>query len=177
MPEPALAREASMPPGLPAAPGAGAAAARRLGLRAKLVLLSVLPLVALLAGLLWYLLRHWEASVRLQTEAELRDRVAEAASWIERENATIVAMARTMATAQTAGMFGQRTVSADFARRMVKVVPGSYAAYFGYEKDADGHDRDPGNAKLPVGSTDAEGRFLPYFFRARRDADEVSVKP
>ncbi|MFM7734929.1 MAG: hypothetical protein ACKPBU_02985, partial [Alphaproteobacteria bacterium] len=150
MPEPALAREASMPPGLPAAPGAGAAAARRLGLRAKLVLLSVLPLVALLAGLLWYLLRHWETSVRLQTEAELRDRVAEAASWIERENATIVAMARTMATAQTAGMFGQRTVSADFARRMVKVVPGSYAAYFGYEKDADGHDRDPGNAKLPV---------------------------
>ncbi|MBU6281092.1 methyl-accepting chemotaxis protein [bacterium] len=177
MPDLPRERETAMPsPGIPAQPAAGPTA-RRVGLRAKLVLLSVLPLVALLAGLLWYLLRTFEASVRLQTEAELRDRVAEAASAIERENATIVAMVRTMATAQASGLFGQRAVSADFARRMLAAVPGAYGAYFGYEKDADGHDRDPANAGLPAGSLDAEGRFLPYWFRARRDAAELAVKP
>jgi len=178
VPDPAPAREAAGPSsGLPARPEPAGVASRRVGLQAKLVLLGVLPLVALLAGLLWYLLRHWEASVRLQTEAELRDRVAEAASWIERENATVVSTVRTMAAAQAAGMFGQRAASAEFARRMLKSVPGAYGAYFGYEADADGHDRDPANARLPAGSLGTGGRFLPYWYRVRRDTDEIAVKP
>ena len=169
----------SAPTATPSRTGAAGPAPlpRGLGMRSKLILLSVLPLVLLLAGLLWSLLRHFEASVRSATEAELRDRAAEAADDIERENATFVAMARTMATAASSGLFGQRAVSADFARNMLKVQPNAYGAYFGYETDADGHDRDPANAKLPNGSVDADGRFLPYWFRPQKSSSDVALKP
>lgn len=164
--------------GAPDLPPAGAAASGRgLGMRAKLVLLAVLPLAVLLAAVTGLILHQFEVGMQSAVEAELRDRVNAAAGRIESENAATVATVRAMAGAQEAGMFGRRAESMRFTRDLIEKLPGTYAVYFAYDVDADGHDRDAANRDLPAGALGDGGRFLPYWYRDEKAGGAVSLKP
>ncbi len=117
---------------------------RGLRLRAKIALLGVLPVVAVLGA--QTLIRSWRIDGELErrSEAALREEVDKAALEIERANAAAVGVARVMALAQESGMFGDRPRSLAFARTVLERFPELTGAYFGYEPNADGHDATAG---------------------------------
>jgi methyl-accepting chemotaxis protein WspA len=147
-----------------------------LSLRAKIALFGVLPVVLVLGG--QTALRSWrlEQLLQKQSESSMRAEVEEAALEIDRANRMAVDIARVMGIAQESGMFGDRARSLEFARRVLEAFPELTGSDFGYEPNADGQDATaPGS--LDPKAFDADGRFIPYWFRALDDPNTIRLAP
>lgn len=135
--------------------------------------IAMLGLVVLILGVNLYRDLHEASLFRIQSEA------LAAASRIDAWNLETVTVARGMAAAQESGLFGHRRASLDLARRMLDEYPQFTGAYFGYEPNADGLDAE--FVRLATAdekqAMDTAGRFIPYWFRDRKDRDMIRLAP
>jgi len=136
-----------------------------LGIRTRLLLLGILPAVVILASVLAINYLRMQSLLLSFGQELLLDRVRIIAGEIDRGTLEAVTTARVMALAAEEGLFGRREESLAFARRLLETSPQFYAAYYGYEPDADGHDADPAGRRLPERALGPGGRFIPYWFR------------
>jgi len=129
------------------------------GLRARLLLLAILPAVAILATVLVVnFLRMRSLMLDFGTEI-LKDRVRTIAADIERDTVEAVTTARVMAMAAENGFLEDRLKALRFTRDVIDSSPGVVGAYFGYEPDADGLDAEA--LKAAGSSTDPAAIDLP----------------
>lgn len=150
----------------------------RLTVRARLLLACVLPMALAMALMLGFVIWNYYRDLVRESELRLRAEVNEAGLRIELANITALTVPRTMALAQEAGLFGNRLVSLEFARKILEAFPEFTGAYFGYEPDGDGHDRSVSEAGgIPSDAVSREGRFLPYWFRDREDPMRIRLSP
>jgi PAS domain S-box-containing protein len=120
------------------------------------------------------------AVVRKQAQRQLRNLAEQVATEVERGNTRAVLAAQMMAIAQEQSLFGRRAESSDFARRVLEEYPEFTGTYFGYEPDADHRDAEfAGTPKAAaIGSAfDANGRFIPYWFRDNKDNGRIKLTP
>jgi methyl-accepting chemotaxis protein len=146
-----------------------------MNLRTKVLLTVMLPIVVVL-----YAVVGWKAWVSYNEliNAQLHSiqlQLQTAAARVETANNEAITVVRTMAVAQSSGLFGKRDDSVHYARDIVDHFPQFIGAYFCYEPNADGGDasflvKHP----YPNGSTDASGRFLPYWVRLK---GVISLEP
>jgi len=173
-----------------------------LGLRARLLVLAILPAAAIHAAVLGLTFLRMRTLLLDFGQEILRDRVRSIAADIDRETAEAVTTARVMAIAAENGMLDDRLQGLRFTRDVLDSMPQFVASYFGYEPDADGLDAAAaravdasavpaaidvsalgvsGSARnlalLPPQAVTREGRFLPYWFRDRTDRSRVMLKP
>ncbi len=147
-----------------------------LSLRAKIGLFGVLPVVLVLG--VQTALRSWrlEQELRTRSEAAIRAEVHVAALEVDRGNRTAVDISKVMGLAQESGMFGNRSLSLAFARKVLESFPELTGADFGYEPNADGQDANAHDGLDPK-ALDADGRFIPYWFRAVDDPAVIQLAP
>ena len=150
-------------------------------LGAKALLFGVIPTVVILYGIIVYTAFSMSATARQEAERLVQNLAEKVAKEIERGNLHAVTTAQIMAYAQeSAGLFGKRTASVEFARRVLKDSPEFTGAYFGYEPDADQTDSaylQTGEAgKIPKALND-RGRFIPYWFRDHKDDSRILLTP
>jgi methyl-accepting chemotaxis protein len=174
-----------------------------LGLRARLLLLAIVPAAAILAGVLGLNFFRMRKLMLEFGQEILLDRVRTVATAIDRDTREAVTTARIMALAAKNGLLGSRLDALRFSREVLETAPGFTAAYFGYEPDADGLDamtakavvsgtatgdvslptpgpRRPGAdevAAVPPAALGDAGRFLPYWFRDRLEPSRILLKP
>ena len=148
-------------------------------LRRKILLAVGIPITALLVlvvatlGASLYRNLHAAGVSRIVTETRA------AANRIDGWNLETITVPRIMAAAQENGLFGQRQASLAYARRILDDYPQFTGAYIGYERNADGQDaaflrQAAGDAARAI---DAQGRFIPYWFRDRKDAGQIRLTP
>lgn len=155
-------------------------------LMGKLVLTGMLPallLIAVLAGL--SISRRYTMRVDA-AKADLAADAQDVALRIEATNRHAIDVARMIAIAQEAGMFGQRERTVSFLRDVLEQFSDSLtAAYVVYEQNADGQDATvhiPG-ATIPAGMVDSlgnpygTGRFSPYCYLDWANNNAISLKP
>jgi methyl-accepting chemotaxis protein len=168
----------------------------RLGIRTRLLLFGLLPAALLLAWVLT--MNHLRTRQTLLTLGRdiLLDRVTAIAGDIDRDTLEAVTAARTMAQAAETGFFGRRRESLRLAREVLEANPRFFAAYYGYEPDADGGDAAAADAgktanappntaagrdavprdAVPREAVDASGRFIPYWFRDPADPTQITLR-
>jgi len=158
------------------------------GIRARLLLFGLLPAAVLLAWILT--MNHLRTRHTLLTLGReiLLDRVQAIAADIDRDALEAVTAARTMAQAAETGLFGRRAESLRLAREVLEANPRFFAAYYGYEPDADGGDAAAAGAAatspaaapvrdaLPREALDQSGRFIPYWFRDPADPAQIRLR-
>ncbi|MFM7134431.1 MAG: cache domain-containing protein, partial [Planctomycetota bacterium] len=149
-------------------------------LTGRLLLVGVLPAMVLLGALLaWESAGKFEQLERQAEDGLLREALF-AATKVGESNGEAVTVARTIASMQENGMFGQRALTVRSLEGILAATPGITAAYVAYEPDADGNDADSigeGGRALPREWLDDAGRFIPYPFRDWTRGDAVAVKP
>jgi methyl-accepting chemotaxis protein len=136
-------------------------------LRSKFLLTVLLPMVAVLYGVLgWNLWRSYHELMDNQLRS-IELKLEDAAARVDSSNREAVTVARVMALAQENGLFGHREQSLQFAQAVLEEYPQFIGSYFGYEPNADGEDATflATHPYRPDGATDASGRFLPYWVR------------
>lgn len=161
-----------------AAPPRRAAHSGRTGLslRAKIALLGIVPVIAVLALQTMIRTSRTNAEFERRTEQAIRSELAEAALEVDRANRTAVDVAHVMALAQESGMLGDRARSLAFARAVLDAFPALTGAYFGYEPNADGRDAES-DAAIDPKALGAGGRFIPYWFRDPADPTVIRLSP
>ena len=148
-----------------------------LGIRLRMLLLGILPAVLILATVLAINAYRMQSLLLSFGEEVLAGRAKTIAAEIDRGSLEAVTTARIMALAAEEGLFGRRQESLAFARRVLDTSPQFYAAYFGYEPDADGRDAAAsgnGPEKLPEKALGPGGRFIPYWFRNATEAQGIA---
>ena len=175
---------------------------RSLGIRTRLLLLGILPAVAILATVLGTNYLRMRSLLLGFGEEIVRDRVGVVAARIERDTLEAVTVTRVMALAAENGLLGRRHDLLRFVRDVIASFPRFTGGSAGLEPDADGLDarsvpRDgpaaaaevvpevpPGDqaspsslAALPPQAVDAQGRFIPYWFRDRLDPTRLLLAP
>ena len=148
-----------------------------LGIRLRMLLLGIVPAVLILATALAINYFRMQSLLLSFGEEMLLERAQVIASEIDRGSLEAVTTARIMALAAEEGLFGRRQESLAFARRVLDTSPQFYAAYFGYEPDADGRDAEATADNLPAKSLGPGGRFIPYWFRKADAAQGIALKP
>jgi methyl-accepting chemotaxis protein len=150
-----------------------------LGIRLRMLLLGIVPAVLILTTALAINYFRMQSLLLSFGEEVLADRAQLVAGEIDRGSLEAVTTARIMALAAEEGLFGRRQESLAFARRVLDTSPQFYAAYFGYEPDADGRDAEAGaNAeKLPQKALGPGGRFIPYWFRSAAESQNIGLAP
>ena len=120
---------------------------------------------------------------------------------INDQNNAAIHMANILASAAEHGFFGKREESMSFTRQVLEQLPDFYGVHYCYEPNADGKDsmylkanaasNAPTNgidahvvagaknagASLPAAAIDANGRFIPYWFRDSSQGDKIALKP
>ena len=146
-------------------------------LRAKIIISSGLPL--LLAGFaaIALLLTVFYRSQIENTTVHLAEIAAKVASEINEANGEATQAAEILAITQSAGLFGERERSLVLASAVLRQFPDLTGAYFGYEPNADGNDSAALSSTIDPASMDANGRFLPYWFRDSTRADRLNMAP
>lgn len=136
-----------------------------------MLLLWILPTI--LAIILVILINAYnELSIaRERAQKSLLNEVHNTALMVEQDNLRAVQTAKTMALAQQSGMFGNRALSKEYAKRILQQNPQFTGTYFGYEPDADNNDATALTQPM-TGGMDAGGRFLPYWYR---DGNQIAV--
>lgn len=147
------------------------------GLLGRTVLFGILPTAAVLAGVILVGGISRYESLRAGAEAQLRNLASETALEFDQAADDAVELARTLAIAQSAGMFGMRRLTAEVLERQLAENPDALAVYVGYEPNADGKDAESLKGGLPEGSIDEAGRFLPYWFRDPSRGGAIGLKP
>jgi methyl-accepting chemotaxis protein len=175
-----------------------------LGIRARMLLMVVLPAALILTTVIVLNSLRMRSVLLTFGEEILRERAHAVAADIERGTTEAVTAARVMALAADHGMLGRRIDSLRFSRAVLAAFPDFYAAYYGFEPDADGLDAATAAAvadgprtatamaapppisdqtsagalaTLPPQSVTPEGRFTPYWFRARGSVDTILIAP
>ena len=175
-----------------------------LGIRARMLLLVVLPAALILTTVIVLNSLRMRAVLLTFGEEILRERAHAVAADIERGTTEAVTAARVMALAADHGLLGRRLDSLRFTRAVLESFPEFYAAYYGLEPDADGLDAataaavpdgprsaaavtaPPATAdqatplalaRLPRQAVTAEGRFTPYWLRGRGGSDAILMAP
>ena len=120
---------------------------------------------------------------------------------INDQNNSAIDVAQTLASAAEHGFFGKRKESMSFTRQVLEQSSNFYSAYYCYEPNADGKDSlylkanaaanaltngvdahgvagaNNAGASLPAAAIDANGRFIPYWFRDSSQGDKIALKP
>jgi methyl-accepting chemotaxis protein len=148
-----------------------------LGIRSRMLLLGIVPAVLILTTALAINYFRMQSLLMSFGEEVLLDRAQLVAGEIDRGTLEAVTTARIMALAAEEGLFGRRQESLAFARRVLDTSPQFYAAYFGYEPDADGRDAEAAAEKLPATALGPGGRFIPYWFRSAAEAQNIGLAP
>lgn len=140
-------------------------------LKGQILVKLVIPTITIISMILIYSFSNMADSARKQAEKSLIQTSEQVALEIERRNGNAAVAAKMMALVQEEGFFGQREQSSKFARRVLNEFPEFNGTYYGYDANADGNDI----SGLDEGvSTDAQGRYLPYWYR---DAGSTVVAP
>lgn len=148
-------------------------------LRAKILALAAVPIAVLLIVLISTIIRSLYLNMRDGNLARINLEVSRAAAELDQGNLQAVSVAMTMALAQQNGLFGRRSESIRYARRVLEFYPQLTGAYFGYEPNADGQDKMFLQAMRPeeAKACDSSGRFLPYWFRDKADPNLIRLTP
>ena len=122
----------------------------------------------------WRELREGGARILESTRTSMARELQYAADEIERGNHEAVALARIMALAQEAGMFGRREETVTLCRKVLDEHPELVTTYVLYEPDADGRDAQElaRTGKRPFWD-DATGRFVPAIYRDPSDPTKI----
>jgi signal transduction histidine kinase/DNA-binding response OmpR family regulator/HPt (histidine-containing phosphotransfer) domain-containing protein len=145
-----------------------------------MLLFGIVPVGLILTTLVIVTALRMFASARNASEEALRLTADRVAAEIERGNTLAVLASKMLVFAQMDGLFGQRTASLAYARRVLDQFPEFTGSYFAYEPNADGHDQEYANT--PAGATlgaafDPKGRFIPYWFRDRKTGGRIVLEP
>ncbi|MDI9404669.1 MAG: methyl-accepting chemotaxis protein [Limnohabitans sp.] len=100
-----------------------------------------------------------------------------AAAEIDIRNEKTVRLVEFMAFAQESGQFGRRAESLAMLERIMRESPDVYAAYIGYEPNADGNDAQGAVMGVPEEALGEGGRFYPYFKRDPKAIGGIRVEP
>lgn len=134
-------------------------------LKGRMLLLWVLPTILIVFVVIAInafnelALSKEKAQLSLASEAKLT------AQRILNDNMMALQTAQVMASAQTSGLYGQRQVSNEYAKQVLKNNPKFTGAYFGYEPNGDGNDQALSNDPILKSGQNEQGRFLPYWYR------------
>jgi len=101
-----------------------------------------------------------------------------AALKVETSNVEAITVAKTMAIAQETGLFGKRKESSHYAKKILEEYTQFTGSYFGYEPNADQDDKEYlHQVGTDHGGLDANGRFLPYWFREIKGPSTITLHP
>jgi hypothetical protein len=93
-------------------------------------------------------------------EDELWNYLIIAALKVEQSTVEAITVAKTMAIAQETGLFGKRTESSHYAKKILEEYPQFTGSYFGYEPNADQDDQEYlRQVGTDHGGLDTHGRF------------------
>jgi len=143
-------------------------------LKGRILVTLILPTIVIISLIISLAFMNLNASARERAEASLKQVVEKIALEIERRNGNAVVAAKIMALSQEEGLFGNREASSNFAKRILKEFPQFTGAYFGYDENADNQDTQYSAAPYAGSVADAQGRFLPYWYR---DGSSMAVAP
>lgn len=155
----------------------------KLTLRTKILLSSILPLLAivlLLAGVLIVALYNarLDSTWRLMTSS-----VRFTANQLDADNARAGDTAASIALAQANGLFGDRARSLEFTRDLLESTPGITGVFLAYADDADVA-AEPGGAKRSAparppspNALSPDGRFVPYWSRDKNNSASIRLQP
>lgn len=146
----------------------------------RILLFGILPMGVLLTTVV--LLASWKMSNKLlrERETELKSMAEHVAAKVEHDNSEASLAAYMMAEAQVHGLFGNRTASSAYARKVLAEHPAFTGAYFGYEPNSDKQDSSylsSGKAQQIGNAFDPNGRFIPYWFRDHDDSTQLKLEP
>ena len=142
-----------------------------------MLLFGVLPTLLLLIGFLTWMTTVAYRDLLSANEQQMVVLAEAVAAEIERGNTRAVMAAQVMALAQEGGMFGDREASIAYAQKTLERFPELTGAYFGYEPNADGKDREVTAANNLGNATDPQGRFIPYWFRNSERNNQLELEP
>jgi methyl-accepting chemotaxis protein len=148
-------------------------------LRAKILVFAVLPTAILLSVLITLEVRMLYREMRGSSLLKIDLGTMQAAAEIDRGNLEGITVARMMAAAQETGLLGRREESIRLARKVLETHPQFTGLSIGYEPNADGKDAESANtAKAGEASVCCPGgRFLPYWFRDRKNPSLLRLTP
>ncbi|MFO0963357.1 MAG: methyl-accepting chemotaxis protein [Phycisphaerales bacterium] len=141
-------------------------------LMGRMTLMGILPAALVLAAIVAINgTRKYNLMLdNAQEELSLQSRAL--AAWVDGLNGAAVDVARTVAAAQTGGMFGRREETSTFMKSLLENSPQLTGVCIAYEPNADGQDK--GREKGPT--EDETGRFAAYWFRDWNRNNEVAYK-
>lgn len=146
-----------------------------MNLRTKFLLAAGAPmLVTTIAVSAFLLYVMYEARIR-DIELYFDEVVANVAQQIDSANRQATDAAQMLAIAQERGMFGDREESLALIDGIIEHFPHFTGVYVGYEPNADGQDLQVAQAETRQAGSDAEGRFIPYVFRALEDSGRIKL--
>jgi methyl-accepting chemotaxis protein WspA len=146
-------------------------------LRPKIILSSGLPLVVASICAMALALTFFYRSQLDTTQTHLSGIATIVANEVEDANMRATDAAELLAVSQTAGLFGQRQQSSDLAYALLLRFPYLTGAYFGYEPNADGQDSSATDTTRNTLTMNANGRFLPYWFRDSAANGRLALTP
>ncbi len=142
----------------------------------RMILYVIVPVLILFTLLVSMTTRSAMDQLEKAAEVRLEQHARSIALDIESETRVAVVSAQRLAEAQVAGMFGDREASIEFARLVVEDTPTITGAYFGYEPDADGKDKESVGA-IRAESLGTSGRFIPYWFVVPGRGRVIDLEP
>ena len=145
-------------------------------MQAKIPLSGGLPMLLLSLLVATFLVSSLYQTRVEDSERFLQGAVEKAAGKIEIANQRAVNAARFLALAAQRGLFGDRERSLALLRGILERIPDYSGASFGYEPNADGKD-ERRSRETPPGALDAQGRFIPWWFRDLKDPSLIHLSP
>jgi methyl-accepting chemotaxis protein len=147
-----------------------------LGLRARLLLLGILPAALVLAVVLGLVFLRMREVMLDFGKSNLVEAARAVAADIDRSNLEAMTAARTLAAAVETGLLGRRAELLRLTRQMLAANPQFTGVSVGLEPDADGLDAAaPGD--LPAEAHGPDGRFIPAWSRERSDPSRLALAP
>lgn len=134
-------------------------------LAGRLLLYGVLPMFAINAAIIGIGAVSRFGALRTSAELALEESARLAAAQIEDANNNAAGVARTLADAQVAGLFGQRAISLQLIGIVLAQTPGCRSCFYAYEPNADGGDATHISEGLPAEAATADGRFAARWLR------------
>jgi len=146
----------------------------------RMLLFAILPMGLLLTAVVFLAAMRMSNHLRHEKEAELALIVERVASEVESGNKGAVLVAHMIAEAQVHGLFGDREATAKLVGGVLHDYPEFTGASIGYEPNADGQDSAYAGTNIAQAIGPAftpGGRFIPYWFRDKKDLSKLSLEP
>ena len=148
-------------------------------LRSKILIYAALPVMVMLTVVIALSAFDLYQDLRDSGLAKIDLERTYAMAEIERGNFESVTVPGIMALAQENGLFGKRAESLRYARQVLERYPQFTGSYFCYETNADQNDREflQKATEAEKRACDANGRFIPYWFRDKQDPSLIRLNP